>query len=411
MAGFISGRRSVVSEPVIYEVALEVQPDVAGRFDAWLQAHMREMLSLDGFLEARLWRAETDPDSGVERRVVHYTVASRDALEAYFEEHAARMREDGLSRFGDRFTASRRILAAHDSLPVLAAESEAEALCPNCGQPRSGAYCSHCGQDAREHVISIWRLFHDYLGDFFNFDSRVFRSLRPLLFRPGFLTSEYVRGRRASYIPPVRLYVFSFLICAALLGLTGHRAERMVQIGNLTGEQADNVKAQGDQAAKDVIRVTGVESPTLREFITERMERIRRDPKEFSRALGKNVPLMLVFSLPLLAMFNKLMFWRHYFVEHLVFYLHYHTFAVVDVTVAMLLGRLEKRFIPDNTALSLLQLALWIYLFVYLFMAIRRHYRQGRLMTTLKMMLLFWVYLFSLLITGLGVLTFTALTF
>lgn len=94
---------------VIYEVNLAVDPEVAGAYAAWLGPHIEEVLAVPGFVSAEWWDVEAVPGGRV-RWCVQYRVERREALQAYFEEHAARLRGDGLDRFGGRFEASRRIL-------------------------------------------------------------------------------------------------------------------------------------------------------------------------------------------------------------------------------------------------------------------------------------------------------------
>lgn len=91
--------------------------------------------------------------------------------------------------------------------------------CLNCGAETPGAYCSVCGQEATDYRVSA-RLFFRELLDALTLDSKFFRSLGPLLFRPGFLTREFTQGRRVRYLRPLRLYLFTsflFFVAAGLL--------------------------------------------------------------------------------------------------------------------------------------------------------------------------------------------------
>ncbi|MCB1561237.1 MAG: DUF4286 family protein [Xanthomonadales bacterium] len=94
-----------------YEVTLEVDDGIADDFLAWLRGHVAEMLALSGFTSATL--LSLDMESADHRGFcVRYHLHDRDALDAYLHDHAPRMREDGLRRFGDAFRASRRILVS-----------------------------------------------------------------------------------------------------------------------------------------------------------------------------------------------------------------------------------------------------------------------------------------------------------
>lgn len=100
---------------VVYEVTLRVQAGIADDYAAWLRTHVRGMLALPGFLDARLARqTEPAPDAGEVVFCCSYRLVDAAALQDYLDQHAARMRADGVARFGDRFRASRRVLAELD---------------------------------------------------------------------------------------------------------------------------------------------------------------------------------------------------------------------------------------------------------------------------------------------------------
>ena len=99
---------------VMYEVNLAVDRAIAQEYEAWLHHHIEEMLGFEGFQKAELLKDE-DSTGGVIRWVVHYRVQDRRTLQGYFLGPAERMRADGIRRFGERFTASRRILESEQS--------------------------------------------------------------------------------------------------------------------------------------------------------------------------------------------------------------------------------------------------------------------------------------------------------
>ena len=97
---------------VLYEVTLRVQRAIADDYLVWLDRHVREMLALPGFLDARLSRQdEPAVAAGEVVFCCHYRLRDAAALDDYLREHAAAMRADGVARFGDRFAASRRVLS------------------------------------------------------------------------------------------------------------------------------------------------------------------------------------------------------------------------------------------------------------------------------------------------------------
>lgn len=84
-----------------------------------------------------------------------------------------------------------------------------EKNCLNCGAEVQGKYCSVCGQENIEPKESAWHLITHFFNDVTHFDGKFFSTVKYLLLKPGFLTSEYTRGRRMSYLHPIRMYVFT----------------------------------------------------------------------------------------------------------------------------------------------------------------------------------------------------------
>jgi hypothetical protein len=84
--------------------------------------------------------------------------------------------------------------------------------CLNCGATVQGKYCHVCGQENVEPKETFWHMVTHFFNDITHFDGSFFITLKDLLFKPGFLSKEYMKGRRASYLHPVRMYVFTSAI-------------------------------------------------------------------------------------------------------------------------------------------------------------------------------------------------------
>lgn len=96
---------------VLYEVNLDVDAAIASDYRVWLRDHVAQLLALPGFVDARIFEvADPPPAPGRVALCCHYRLRDAAALEAYFEQHAPRLRGDGIARFGGRFSASRRVL-------------------------------------------------------------------------------------------------------------------------------------------------------------------------------------------------------------------------------------------------------------------------------------------------------------
>jgi hypothetical protein len=92
--------------------------------------------------------------------------------------------------------------------PPPAAPDAPARRCQNCGEPLLGEHCYSCGQPTKGLVRHFSSIVGDFMDSVFEFDSRILRTLGPLLLRPGYLTLEYFAGRRVRYVSPVRLFVF-----------------------------------------------------------------------------------------------------------------------------------------------------------------------------------------------------------
>lgn len=96
----------------VYEVNLWVDAGIAGAYRDWLAGHVDEVLASDGFIDATVSEVlDPAPASGELALCVRYRVRDAAALDAYLRDHAPRLRQDGMARFGGRFRAERRILA------------------------------------------------------------------------------------------------------------------------------------------------------------------------------------------------------------------------------------------------------------------------------------------------------------
>ena len=81
-------------------------------------------------------------------------------------------------------------------------------VCKNCSYKLSGQFCSNCGQN-KEQYVSFDDIKNDFLDEAFDYDARIFKTLKYLFIKPGFLTIEYWSGKRVKYLQPIRLYILS----------------------------------------------------------------------------------------------------------------------------------------------------------------------------------------------------------
>ncbi len=298
--------------------------------------------------------------------------------------------------------------------------------CTNCEAVLQGPYCSACGQRALHHGLSLGEFLGEAAEVITHADSRVWRTFVPLLIRPGYLTQQFVKGRRASYLPPFRLYlvlsvVFFLVIPLTSGGESGDPAKAKVQVRAPAGvraalqkeidettDPADKAELQTQLQQFDAVR--NKLSPVLQDdtscsrlvvnesvpgWIRHRLEnacaKTKQDHgRELGRALVHNLGRAMFVLLPVIAALMMLLYWhpRRHYVEHLLLLLHNHAFVFIALTVLMLMAR----FVASDTWAGWIGIVLSLYMVYYLYKSMRRVYGQGRLRTLFKFVVLSCAY-------------------
>src|ERR1700733_8486574 len=130
--------------------------------------------------------------------------------------------------------------------------------CLNCGTELQGKYCHVCGQENLEIKETFGHMMNHAISDYFHFDHQFFHTLKPLLFKPGFLTNEYMAGRRAQYLHPVKMYIFISIVYFLIVFQSAHET---VTTNNVSGKKpADTQKAANvlDSASKAIDKNTNL---------------------------------------------------------------------------------------------------------------------------------------------------------
>jgi len=132
-------------------------------------------------------------------------------------------------------------------------------VCLNCHTHLKGRHCHHCGQVADTYHRPVWSLFAEILEGYLGLDGRVWRTVPPLLFSPGKITAQYLKGIRQPYISPIRLFLLSslifFLTFAALVSNNGLVAKGQKQ--NVSAEDKADIQEALKQAKEDLNASSG----------------------------------------------------------------------------------------------------------------------------------------------------------
>ncbi len=281
--------------------------------------------------------------------------------------------------------------------------------CLNCSAVLTGRYCADCGQAADVHVPSTAELAHEALEGITHSDSRLWRTLYLLWFKPGKLTREFIAGRRAAYLPPFRLYLVLSIIFFLVASVSNTHV-KFLSVG-------DNGVRVSDDAPVECASVNAT-SFKVTLFGRDWAPRIKRVCGEIARDNGANLvhvalgtaPKAMFIFLPLIALLHMLLYWRprHRYAEHLLFFLHVHAFFFSVMTLAILSGDAAGAWPRLNPVLSAAPLLLWS-LPVYTVLAMRRVFDAGWTRTLVKASALFVVYMVVLFIALLGVFVYAVL--
>lgn len=230
--------------------------------------------------------------------------------------------------------------------------------CRNCAAPLAGRWCHACGQDSRDPLRDLGALTAEFLDNVFGWDSRLGRSLRLLLGAPGALTGEFVAGRRARYLGPLRLYLIASVAFFACYTLT---PDPVLQ----------TIAGSGDWRLGEA-RIAYI---------------------------ARWLPTMMILILPSFALIIQALFRSppRRFLEHLVFVLHFGAFSFLLLPTGQLVA-VGLRWLHGGTD------GRWVLLLAhglnatYFYLATRRHYGLGAGATFARM--LAFCVLLTLLLGG-----------
>jgi hypothetical protein len=334
------------------------------------------------------------------------------------------------------------VIAGDSSLTLAARKLAGSSNCLNCSTELKGPFCYYCGQPDRNFLRFFPALLRDLMEDLLDFDSRFMRTIKPLMFKPGKLTRDYMDGRRFRYAPPMRLYIFSsivFFLLAAFLSsdlvtVTGQENnDGIVTLSTDTGEEQQivenalknvppgvldeeevkdiiaNVNDQGDgKFSTDDIsfndepwdrETNPVDLKWLPHWLNEsinneiegspkKAEMISDNPDLIIDQVFDILPATMFVLLPFVELIFKFwyLFAKRYYVEHLIFSLHNHAFIFVSLILLLLTGLVvdllnsyDYATAADTIEWMLTVIGIWIPL--YLLISLRVVYQQNWFLT------------------------------
>src|SRR5207244_8635498 len=315
-----------------------------------------------------------------------------------------------------------------------------------------GWYGVLCVQAAVYYRRSFRHVIVDVLDSFLNWDSKFLATIGLLIVKPWRLTNEFLAGRRVRYVHPLRLYLLASILFFFVVNYWAKSIH--ADPSKLSAEDRAEIAADPDIPPAVKARIRGAldakgqtqpeaqTSPSPQAAVTPQpsvigspppsvtspspsgdfgplvqFDKPPSDPFEkwleqrakekmgehgskmalFIATLFSNLPYMMLCCIPLFAFVLKVLYVRKriFYIDHLVYALHIHSFAYLAIMLIVLITLGLNRSIPGAFAGWIIA-ALWITFATQIFLSIRRVYRQGWFFTVFKFFLVGFAYLIVL---------------
>ncbi|OJX54036.1 MAG: hypothetical protein BGO88_10220 [Flavobacterium sp. 38-13] len=309
--------------------------------------------------------------------------------------------------------------------------------CLNCNYVVENKFCPNCGQENTETRQSFHYLFTHFIEDLTHYDGSFWKTIKGLLFKPGYLTKTYLEGKRKKFVPPVKLYIFisfvTFFLPTLLPGPSlikfNEKKDVEKQEVKTTKEEVNKESEKGLKEMNDEVEeeLSGIDLPNrpriknltqldsiqknsqkaekLSDFEYSATKKIIKILKSKNRAELWNkamesfvhtLPKVLFLYMPIFAFFLWLMHDKKkwYYFDSGVFTLHYFSFLLLVITIGMLFNWIMD-LIPYGSILSnLYNLAAMFYMFFYFFRAHSNFFGEHKAISRLKSFVLFFINMF-----------------
>ena len=309
--------------------------------------------------------------------------------------------------------------------------------CLNCNYVVENKFCPNCGQENTETRQSFHYLFTHFIEDLTHYDGSFWKTIKGLLFKPGYLTKTYLEGKRKKFVPPVKLYIFisfvTFFLPTLLPGPSlikfNEKKDAEKQEVKTTKEEVNKESEKGLKEMNDEVEeeLSGIDLPNrpriknltqldsiqknsqkaekLSDFEYSATKKIIKILKSKNRAELWNkamesfvhtLPKVLFLYMPIFAFFLWLMHDKKkwYYFDSGVFTRHYFSFLLLVITIGMLFNWIMD-LIPYGSIFSnLYNLAAMFYMFFYFFRAHSNFFGEHKAISRIKGFVLFFINMF-----------------
>ncbi len=315
-------------------------------------------------------------------------------------------------------------------------------VCENCGSHILSHFCPECGQKAISYNKPVKEAVTLLLDSWLSFDNRVIHTIGPLFIKPGFLSKEFIEGKRVRNMSPLKIFLFSSVMFFTLSQFSNYEviisvtddepskkvevsekdsllAAKMIATLDLGEEVAANKKLQdsitrvvamelsgldslGKQSADSLIKHSAKKTKRWKSFKNEaqtdstsfwysfqkRVNRFQNNEGEFNQRVSKATSYMFFVLMPMFALLRMLLFRRKrkYYIEHLVLSIHVHAFGFLFLATIFLFEIVTGRNTPY------LPLIIFLGFSIYMYKAFRNYYGGRRFSCLSKTMFLWFFY-------------------
>lgn len=253
--------------------------------------------------------------------------------------------------------------------------------CLNCGAALTGPFCSACGQRDVPPFPTIHEVAGDAWDEMSGWDGRLARTYAALFRHPGLLTVETLAGRRARYVKPLRLYLTASVLYFVIAAASPHIGRNTK--ATLPGKEAIQIDLMDDRAMaaltpeqrataeRSIERAPALFKPVFRTVL--------HDPSGFRNRMVVAMPKVFFALVPAFALILAMFYRRRPYMQHLTFALHLHALVFLALTLAGL-----AQFTGSLALVRTTGGAASLFVIGYAFIALRRVYGGGRVVTAIK---------------------------
>jgi hypothetical protein len=306
-------------------------------------------------------------------------------------------------------------------------------VCLNCGNTVDERFCSVCGQENLEMDDSAFHLMIHYFQDLFHYDGKFWLTFKNFVTKPGLVQEEYIAGKRQRHLKPIQFYVFAstvfffffFFMADPSSNVAETSAENLnKRVYHLKQEREFRLGSPDTVLVDSLIKGLMVDSAAvidsmsnhslknslewdlfddnagaiqdshwLNRFLAERVKRKADELnrvhqgdkssaiKAFLKELLHTLPQLMFFSLPFFALFLQLLYFRSgqkRYVANFIFSIYHYAYLYTILFFYLLYTWLTNIIHLEVTEViwGLMTFAFIVYLFVYLYLSMRRFYQD-----------------------------------